>query len=373
MPDSRLPKVRSRKEFMDYLGGEISAPRDGDGEPPGRGGLRELRAYVIEANAGIPRSGRSAGVGWKLTDTGVDKIKIMRICAGDAACEFYADTSDKRFCVLHTAARPGDADRAVAAITCMDGLLLDRAWLPDPLLRALAKKSGGGALRGFGARYAGGLFGDERPRSLEDLDLSINGSMACELDGHMRRDPRLAGAMAYGKIRLVHGVEAGPSDYIHDEIGRDGCIAVKRGRSVRDHLHMVDAARDLYAAVIGGIEECRPGSTRRNGEQEIAGEPLYFAFEKPLQDTRRFIDRLLDSARPFRLWGLESEIDDGYYNVAGMDLHTGDPMNFEIAAYMMRVYLSEVSGGSTVMRLLCNLQDCLGALVRCRQVEQLAC
>ena len=58
--------------------------------------------------------------------------------------------------------------------------------------------------------------------------------------------------------------------------------------------------------------------------------------------------------------------------MAGMDIHTGDLMNFEIAPEMMRVYLYHVSRGSTVMRLLCNLQDIFGATVRCRKVEELA-
>ena len=370
-PDPSLPRVRSRKEFMDYLGGEISAPKDDDYESPGQGRLRELKAYVVEANAGMPQSGESASAKWEMRDAGIDKMKIMRTVVGGTACEFYADVSDKRFCVLHTTARSEDAGRAVAAITDMDRLPLDRMWLPDSLLKALAKAAGRGAFRGFGVRYASGFADGEHSRSLEDLTLNINGSMARDIEGYIKRSPHLAGAIAYGKIRLMRGEEADPCDYVQDDIDKEGYFAVKRGRSVQDHLDLVDTAREMYADTVRGIEECRLGSSRRNGKWVIAGEPLYFKFVEPLQDTRRFIARLFDSTRPFRLWGLESEIDDGYYNVAGLDLHTGDPINFEIADDMMRVYLSEGSCGNTVMRLLCNLQDRFGTHIRCRQVDDL--
>lgn len=369
--DLSLPKVQTRKEFMDYLGNEISPPKDEDDGPLGRGGLRELKAYVVEADSGIPRTGKSDGASWDMIDTGVDKMKIMRTLVGGTMCEFYADVSDKRFHVLHTTARSDDAGRAVTAITDMDRLPLDRMWLSDSLLKALVKKSGAGTFRGFGVKYAGGFLDEDRPRGVDDLNMSINGSMAREIEGHMMQNPHLAGAIAYRKIRLMCGEATSPSDYVHDDIGKEGYFAVKRGTSVQDHLYLVDSAKALYTSTIEGIEECRLGSSRLNGETVIGGEPLHFDFKEPLQDTRRFIARLFDSTRPFRLWGLKSEIVEGYYRVAGLDLHTGDPINFEITANMMRVYLSENSCGNTIMRLLCNLQDRFGTLIRCRQVEQL--
>lgn len=365
-----LPKVQTRKEFMNYLGNEISSPRYDD-ESSAQGRVRELKAYVIEANGGIPQSGGSPYARWEMIDTGIDKMKIMRTRIGDTTCEFYADVSDKRFHTLHTTAESDDARRAVAAITDMDGLPLDRMWLSDSLLKALARKSGNSAFRGFAVRYASDFLEENRPRNLEDLDLHINGSMAEEICGHMEQNPHLAGKIAYGKIRLMHGDEKNSDDYVHDDIDKEGCFAVKRGKSIHDHLYLVDSAKELYAKTIEGIEECRLGSSCHNGDMVIGGEPLHFNFKEPLQDTHRFIRRLFDSTRPFRLWGLESEVDDDYYTVAGLDLHTWDPINFEIGANMMRVYLSENNCGNTVMRLLCNLQDRFGTLIKCKQVEQL--
>ena len=372
-PPLHLPKIQSRKEFMDYLTKEISAPKSDDDESQGQGRLRELKAYVIEANSGIPKSAKSDCTKWEMVDTGLDKMKIMRTNVMGSKCEFYADVSDKRFHTLHTTAKSDDAARAVAAITSMDGLPLDRMWLSDSLLKALANNAGDDAFRGFGVKYVSGFLENGEIQSLEDLNLSINGSLACEIEDHIRKNPHLKKAIAYGKIRLKRGEEGDVCNHVHVDIDKEGYFAVKRGKSVQEHLHLVNEAKARYETAVNKIEECRIGSSKQNGKWVIKGNPLYFEFDEPMQELRGFIERLFNSKKPFHLWGLESEIEDNYYNVVGIDLHTGDPINFEIAHDMMRVYLSEKSCGNTIMRLLCNLQDRFGTRIRCKQVEDIAC
>lgn len=358
----------SQKELADYLGGEIGAHGGGSRGAPA---LRGLKSYVLEANTSIARSGGPDGAGWEMEDAGIKRVKILRVRAGGASCKFYADIADGRFHVLHTAIRSDVAERALASIAAADRPWLDRAWLPDPLLRALARRAGAGALRGFAAGRAGGFLGTGRSSS-EGLDLDARGPLAGEAYRHASRNRKLAGAMAYRRIALVRGDEDRPPCHVCDDISRDGCLAVRRGGSMVDHLHLVDEARMLYAGVVGGIEKCRLGWSGRGTRKVFEGSPVHIEFGDPLRDVGGFIDKLFDSTRPLRLWGLKSELEEGYYSVAGMDIHTGDLMNFEIAADMMRVYLPQMSRGSTVMRLLCNLQDIFGATVRCRKVEELA-
>lgn len=367
---ARRPRrgAMSQKELADYLGCEIGA-RGGGGR--GAPALRGLKSYVVEANTGIPRQGAPDGAGWETEDAGIKRVKILRVRAGGAACKFYVDIADGRFPVLHTAARSDVAERALASVADASRSWLDRAWLPDPLLRALARSAGAGALRGFVAGRAGGFPGTGR-RSSVRLDMEARGPLAGEAYRRASRNRKLVGAMACRRITLVRGDEDSPFGYACDEIGRDGCVAVRRGGSMADHLHLVDEARDLYAGVAGGIEACRIGWSGRGTGRVFDGSPVHIEFVEPLRDVGGFIAKLFDSTRPLRLWGLESELEEGYYRVAGMDIHTGDLMNFEIAPEMMRVYLYQVSRGSTVMRLLCNLQDIFGAAVRCRKVEELA-
>lgn len=136
----------SQKELADYLGCEIGA-RGGGGR--GAPALRGLKSYVVEANTGIPRQGAPDGAGWEMEDAGIKRVKILRVRAGGAACKFYADIADGRFPVLHTAARSDVAERALATVADVSRSWLDRAWLPDPLLRALPEGPAPGRCAGL--------------------------------------------------------------------------------------------------------------------------------------------------------------------------------------------------------------------------------
>lgn len=146
---------------------------------------------------------------------------------------------------------------------------------------------------------------------------------------------------------------------------------MKRGKSVLDHLDLIRISKDVYSDAVDGIEECRLGTRTVDGRRIAGGRTLDFTFKTPVPDLRLFIGRIFDSAKPFKLWGLESRLEDGYFDVLGIDLHAGGSMNFEVTRDFMRVYLSEGSCGNTVLRLLANLQLCYGRGVACERVDQL--
>ena len=123
--------------------------------------------------------------------------------------------------------------------------------------------------------------------------------------------------------------------------------------------------------VISGVEEYRLGARQVDGKHIIKGKTIDVTFKKPIPDLQLFISRVFSAAKPFRLWGLESRLEDGYFDVLGTDLHTGDSMNFEITKDFMRIYLSEGSCGNTVLRLLTNLQQYYGRGIACERVDQL--
>lgn len=74
-----LPRVQTRKELMDYLEDQISAPAGGDGGMQGRGRPRGLRSYVVEARGGLAPSGGEGGTAWEMDGTGIGEIKILRV------------------------------------------------------------------------------------------------------------------------------------------------------------------------------------------------------------------------------------------------------------------------------------------------------
>lgn len=372
-----LPRAQTKKEFRECLEGWISPPRHKSGEYP-RGRRRELRSYVLEANGGCKKEGSAGGMRWSVADTGVDKLKILSVECGRGVHEAFMDTSDSRFYILHTNERSETATGIVDMLTGGWSHPFDRMWMHHGMLEAIAKKAGN-SLRGFGAKYSGELSrkvgeeegGDGGGQEIEGLSLTINGSMACSVDRAVRNAECLGNAIAYNRLRIMRGQAGNPGEHAIDDVTSTGCFAMKHGRSVLDHLDLVRVSKDVYSGAVGGIEECRLGTRQVGGKHIARGGALNFAFKEPIPDLRRFMRRVFSVARPFRLWGLESKLEDGYFSVAGVDLHTGSPMNFEITRDFMRVYLSAESRGSAVLRLLTNLQLHYGRGIACERVDQL--
>ena len=366
-----LPKVQTRKQLVDYLEDQIAAPTDNGGEPSGQGRPRELKSYVVETDGSLALRGGTGGTTWEVDGTGVEGIKIFRVRREGRAAEFFADMGDRRFLTLHTNSESREAKAAIDGITGLHPPAFDRMWLPHCMLDAVAKDENN-KFQGFGVRFADGFGSDtgDGTLPLEDLDLTLNGSLARNIEEYLKGNGHLESAIAYRKVRVMRGEGTDPSSYVHDDIYDEGYFAIKRGKSVQDHINLVRASKDRYARAVDEIEKCRLGVCRTGGKWRFGGEPLNFEFRKKIPDVGQFVRALFDSAKPFRLWGLEAEVEKGYYSVAGVDLHTGDPVNFEVADDMMRVYLSKHGCGNTVMRLLCNLQARFGTGIRCRQVEE---
>ena len=367
-----LPKVQTKKQLMDYLEDQIASPPGEDRGDSGRGGPRELGSYVIETNGRTVQHGEPSGTAWEIDGTGVDEIKILRVRRdGAPAVEFFADISDKRFFILHTCNSSRDAKAAVDGLVELRPPSFDRMWLPHVMLDAIAKEEGN-TFQGFGVHFTGGFADDDGAHAppLEDLNLTVNGTMARDIEGYLRDNDYLRDAIAYSKIRVIRGEARDARDYVHDDICDDGYFVVKRGKSIQDHVDLVRASKNRYARTVEAIERCRLGVYPIDGKWICQGEPLSFLFDKKIPDVQQFVHRLFDSDKPFQLWGIQSEVEAGYYSVAAVDLHTGDPLNFEIADNMMRVYLNKHGSGNTIMRLLRNLQARFGAGVRCRQVDE---
>ena len=366
---SSLPVVQSRKEFMDHLESLITTSKDGDDEFARHGRPRELKAYIIETDAAMATRYRSERLAWDVSDTGVKDLKIFRVCLGGNRHEFFADVSDRRFMVLHTNSGADEAKRATDAIIKVRPPALDRVWMPHEVLDAVARREGN-ALRGFASDYRGQTKGGGTGGRKKGLRIGAGGHLARRLEDLVRSDERSSNAIAYRAVRVMRGEECDDFGHVQDDVHSEGYLAIKEGKSVQDHLSLVDTSKELYSRAVGRIEECRLGVAESGGKMLAGVSPLSLEFSEKISDVPQLVRSMFNSARPFRLWGLDSEIEEGYYSVAGVDLHTGDPVNFEIDDGMMRVYLSKKGRGSTVMRLLCNLQAGFGTAVRCRQVEQ---
>lgn len=368
----RLPRVKSKLEFHECLEDWLSPPkRKGDGHQQRR--PKYLKSYVLETNGGLKKEGSGKGLKWRAEDTGVNKLKILRVEDGDGVHEWFMDTTDGRFYMLHTNEGQGTAAKIVDALTGGRPHAFDRIWMHHAMLEAISKKPGN-TLGGFGAEYSGELDrkagGGGGRHPIEDLRITVNGSMTHRVERIMQNDDRLQNAIAYNRLRITRGEDGSP-DYASDDVTGAGYFAMKRGKSIADHLDLVDISRDVYSEAVTGIEKCRLGTRQAKGTHVIKGKTIDITFKRPMPDLDMFLKKAFNTTKPFRIFGLKTRLEDGYFKVLGTDMHTGDSMNFEVTRDFMRVYLSERSRGGSVLRLLTNLQRYYGRGVACEQVDRL--
>ena len=365
----RLARVSTNKEFLDELSNMITPPKNYDDDQSEQGRLRELKTFMLESDDGFPLQAKLERMSYEVTDTGLDWIKILTVTEEDHNHQFYLDVSDKRFFQLHTNHKSDTADRIIRALTGDRNHTLDNTWLYHDMLKRLAVKPNN-YFHGFDISYSNTLVKDD---DLENLTMSIRGSMASEVEDLIRTNDRLNKAGAYDKVSISRGSGADPYERVQDDVHNNGYFAVKYGKSVQEHLHIVDYCREEYSKTVLGVENERIGVRDVDGERFLDGNSFYFEFPNRLVDLDAFIDRVFDSTRPFQLWGLKQQIRDGYYKILAVDLHTGSPMDFEIADDMMRAYIFKGSCGNTILRLLTNLQIYFDSQTRCPMVDYIAC
>ena len=349
---------------MDYLESVMSTPRYD--EEDSRGRPRELKTYMLESDGGFPQHFKSDRVSGEVSDTGLDGIKILHMSHENNRVEFFLDTSDQRFFALHTNERSDVAGKIIKTLMKDHHHTFDNTWFYSDMLKQFSKKSGN-TFKGFGVSYTNSTFSSDldEDSDIEDLSLSISGSLAARVQDLVEKEPRVGRTMAYNKVRILRGQ---PPYSVQDDVHKDGYFAVKRGKSVQDHLDLVDICKDEYSRVINDVEESCIGVNKTEDKMLVDGSSFDFEFSSEIEDVELFIKKMFNSAEPFKLWGLKSKIDDDYFKVTAVDLHTGSPINFDMAKDMMRVGLFKGSCGNTILRLFTNLQIHYDSKIKCKQL-----
>lgn len=366
-----LPRVGTMKEMSDYLDDAINPPK-GDGEEP-RGRIRELKTFVLESDGGFTPQFEAGGIRYEVHDTGMGRMKILLAHGRGGTCRFFLDTRDKRYLLLHTTDRSDDARGAINALATDHDHEFDHTWFYSDLLKKFGS-SAGNTFKGFGVAYSNKFVAPEDAGDcdIEDLHLSISGTLARDIQDLVETKPGVLRTMAYNKIRVMRR-SSDPglprTDFVQDDIDNTGYFAVKRGKSIDDHFALVDICRDEYSGVVRDVESRRIGTRDADGRALVGGSPFHILFPNEIDDLDAFVGRMFNSAEPFRLWGTKSKIRDGYLKVMAVDLHTGRPIDFEITSDMMRVYLFKGNCGNTLMRLLTNVQMYYDSKAACHELS----
>ena len=352
---------------MDYLEDVIHPPKYDDDEYSSRGRLRELKTYILESDEGFPSQLTMKDFSCEVFDTGLKDMKILRVKKNNNMHEFFLNVNDKRFLILHTNYKSEDTNKIIENLTKDHHHTFDNVWFYSDMLKQIAQELGN-SFRGFGVSYSNKFLrsAEYADSDIEDLNLSISGSLAKEMQKLIASNPNIQRTIAYNKVRIQRG---SLSDSVEDDIHNTGYFAVKHGKSVQDHLQLVDICKEKYSEVINNIENLRIGVTEIEGRMLLEGQSFDFEFPNPIKDLNLFVEKMFSSTIPFKLWGLKSKIHDDYFKIMAMDLHTGSPLDFEIASDIMRVYLFKGNCGNTILRLFTNLQMYYDSNITCQQLK----
>ena len=366
----RLPKVSTRKEFMDVLHNMMAPateePTEEDLEEERRGHPRELKSYLIESNGKLQPQFADEKFKGSIDPTGLDDIKILHLSTGNRTANFFLDMGTDRFWVLHTNDLAENAFPLVKRFVRFPEFQLDQAWIPAQLLESITRKPSN-RFEGFGLEYEDKFALDEEERApIEELTVNVSGANAPEALEQLRNGPALQRAISYNKVRIERG-EKGRS--ATDDITLWGAFNVKGGASIDDHISLIQSTSSQYAQVVKEVESHRLATKGEQDALSLEGQAFSLVFERRIENLDLFVNRLFSSEEPFRLWGIKSQARDGYCQVNAIDLHTGHPLDLEITSGLIRAYLPDQTCGNSLLRLYVNLQHYFDARVECAEIS----
>lgn len=366
----QLPKVQTQKDFMDVLYDRIHPPRipAEDGSITGR--PTELKTYLIESNSELSQKCHTQDLQINIDQTGLDHVKILTLIDKKESCnalQFYLDKSDERFLLLYTFDLAKETNSIVKRLISSEGLELDNAWLSSSFLKNISGRSGN-TDHGFSIRHTDYFQTEEidddepiKPDIFSHMDIS--GMQSEKILQLLKQDEEMEQIIGYDKITIGRGTKGCG---VVDELAHSGRFRVVKGKSIDDHVSLVNMVKNEYAQEIQRIEECRIRGDVDT--KSIEGTPFEFVFDRNVKDWDLVLSRMFNSKVPFRVWGIKSKIGDGFYRVLGVDTHTGHPLDIEVMDNLFRIYLPEGSCGNVITRLFVNLQRFFDSRIRCQQL-----
>jgi hypothetical protein len=304
--------------------------------------------------------------------------------------EFIVDCLDPRFLAFHTLSNVTSSDRFILERLTRYQPEFDPFWFPVRLLEQVANRemitgwqvqyeplvaveaTGGGAAVPFGTSEeledVEEIDGEVAPRSLRRLGISIDleGPRAFETYKALRDIPELLPDMPLNSV-LAERADERLEAYARARIKSNGKIT-GRGPDFSAYLQIVNATLDSYATAIRRLEAAY--WLKLDGERiddglniTLTGEPFCLTFSRPIE-PEKLIHAMFNCRAPFRLMGELRQLGGDYFAVNAIDLHVNQPVGFEIAPKLMRIYLYEGTCGNTLTRIVRSLQHFVDSKLR---------
>lgn len=326
-------------------------------EPRGRPPL--LKTYIMESNNGQAKIEETDTVRFKQTPTDLPEVSILRLEYEGRRANFYLDATDKRFLVLYTNDLAEVTDKLYHRLVQSTTNKFDKVWLPTEVLSEISKISGN-IFRGFGLRFTDRFSPEQAEEPINELSMTFAGTSSEEALDALSERETLRRSISYSMIKVRRGNSQG---FVTNEIRFNGRLITKSGDSIDDHVSHVEMVRKIYKDLIEEIERNSIGTKKVGDRTLIEGQAFDLVLDRQIEDLDQFTDRLL-RPNPFRLWGLRNKVFKNMRQVVAVDLHTGDPIDLEIAPSFIRIYLPRGACGNTVLRLYVNLQHAFDSAIR---------
>lgn len=343
--------IKNRKELSEYLESKMVSSQEKleeEGELEFKQFL--LKTYLIESSVSDLNSiPAPEGFNIHIQQTQDRTLQILNVQKESAKATFYLDTVNPRFWLIHTVDSSSFTTPFIQKYvsSVMNGL--DHPWLPTQFMIGLSQKD---EFRGFNLKYDEEFVKEGKEKAIENLSMRLWGKAAPHVLRTLKKDHELKNSIAISGVGIKHSIDG---DYAIDDIASWGRFTAK-GTSIDGHYFIIQDIQKQYAEKIELIEKSWLDYSSDAFGFKFQGEPLTIVFDKNIEDLPAFLDKLLASRKPFRLWGVHKFINKDFAKIVGIDLHTGHKINLEITKEWVRIYLPKGSCGNTAMRLLTNIQ-----------------
>lgn len=316
-------------------------------------GQTQLKSYLIESNLdNVSEEHFNNGVNVNIRETDEDDFYVVKLANETKSVDFHLEILDDRFWLFHTIAERNDADPLVKKLINPRFTQLDRPWLPTGFLNDIADQHDT-TFQSFSLSYNNEFRDNNGSYDIDRLSMRLWSETAGPVWAALRENEEIRGSTPLSNVGIKRRYD---EKTMIDNITFYSKFTAK-GDSVDGHFEQITSLRDKYRGLLKKIEDEYSISHKSNEEGgELSGEPLTINFDKRITDVENFISALFSSKEPFRLWGVKNRIDEDYYRISSVDLHTGDKLTLETSPEWVRIYLPEDSCGNVVLRLFTNIQ-----------------
>ena len=274
------------------------------------------------------------------------------------------DKISDRFWLIHTCEKVQFSDAFLRSLVDYKVSNLDRIWIPGHQMNEIRDL---GDFKQFSLSHQT-KFDTKTIKSFhsdEDISLSLTSNISLKILNVLKEQPEIKNSISFSSVGIRYpqysssdeksSYDSDGEPFVIDDISYSGKFTVK-GNSFDKHLELLHQTLSNYEKLLGGIEQNRISYVHKEPGYNIEGSPFKLKLTKRIKNIESFLNSLLSSTNPFRLWGVRKKIDENYYVIDCVDLHTGSKLDLECSPDWIRIYLPEGACGNVVLRLLTNIQ-----------------